>query len=409
MKKRSGFSFLLLIVLGIVSCANGHSSGKKQNEPNRAFETGKVIPKVFCQKDPSTTYALYLPKKYSSSRTYPVILAFDPHGSGNLPLELYHGLAEKYGYIMIGSNESKNGIPVSESDRIIFSLFEEMNLGFSVDTNRIYTLGFSGGSRIASLIALFHGGVAGVIGCGAGFPGIDQPGKYRFDYIGFAGTYDFNMHELIGLDQQLDQQAFNHALFLFDGIHEWPSASLIEKAFKWNECCAMRRNSIPKDDHFINAEKQRIDSLLTIEKNSVDKIGYHRSLKNAISFMKDLSETDSYKKTLTDLEKNPGYKQQSRAQQNLLEKESKEQQELNDDFFFKDLDWWKSRIAGYDKRISSSKNPEDARMCRRLKSYLSLMCYMNYTRLQNKGDVEKAKFAMQVYEVVDPENAAKTK
>ena len=409
MKKYFRFSFLYLISLGFLSCTSGNTPKKGDQTQNPAFENGKVIPSVACLKDPSTKYSLYLPKKYSSSQTFPVILAFDPHGSGNQPLDLYHELAEKYGYIFLGSNDSKNGISISETNRIISALFEEINYRYSIDTSRIYTMGFSGGARIASLIGLFHGGVAGVIGCGAGFPGIDQPGNFHFDYIGFAGTSDFNMNELIRLDEQMDQQNFNHALFLFDGIHEWPSKSLMEKAFIWNECSAMRKNAIPKNEKLILSHKQVFDSTLTKEKNSLDKISYHRDLKNVISFMKGLSEIVSYSRLLSILENDPEYIRQSKALQTLMEKESREQQTLQDDFFFKDIVWWKNKMANYDTRIASNKNLTDARMCKRIKSYLSLMSYINYNRMLNSGDMEKANFALQVYQVVDPENAAKTK
>ena len=403
------FSFLVLIAQGILSCASGHSPKKGEQPQNSTFENGKVIPSVACLKDSSTKYSLYLPKKYSSSQAYPVILAFDPHGSGNLPLELYHELAEKYGYVFVGSNDSKNGLSISETNDIISALFEEIHGRFSVDTNRIYAMGFSGGARIASLMGLFHGGVAGVIGCGAGFPGIDLPAKFRFDYIGFAGTSDFNMNELIRLDEQMSQQEFNHALVLFDGIHEWPSKSLMEKAFIWNECCAMRRNLIPKNEKLIMEEKRFFDSSLTKEKVSMDKISYHRDLKNAISFMNDICETVLYKHLLSDLENDPEYKRQSKALQKLMEKESQEQQALQDDFFSKDIEWWKNKMANYDMRIAGNKNLTDASMCKRIKSYLSLVAYLNYSRMQNSGDMEKASFALQVYKVVDPENAAKIK
>jgi predicted esterase len=409
MKKTLTVYSLVLLFLGFLSCISGHSPKQADQRQNPAFETGKVISEVSCLKDSSTKYALYLPENYSSSRTFPVILAFDPHGSGNLPLELYHELAEKYGYIFIGSNDSKNGVSISETNRIITSLFEEINSRFSIDTNRIYAMGFSGGARIASLIGLFRGGVSCVIGCGAGFPGINQPGKFQFDYIGFAGTYDFNMNELVRLDEQMVQLEFNHALFLFDGIHEWPSKSLMEKAFLWTECCAMRKNQTPKNEKLILSQKQLFDSLLVKDKGTTDKISYHRDLKNAISFMKDLTETVAYKRALYELENDPVYIRQSKDFQRQLEKESQEQQALQDDFFFKDIAWWKERIRNYDQRIKNEKNPADARMCRRMKSYLSLVSYLNYNRMLNSNDKEKAAFSLQVYQIVDPENAAKIK
>ena len=55
------------------------------------------------------------------------------------------------------------------------------------------------------------------------------------------------------------------------------------------------------------------------------------------------------------------------------------------------------------------KNINDVRMYRRIKSYLSLLAYMNYSRMVSNSNKEKADFAYEVYKIVDPENAAKIK
>lgn len=407
MKGGYPFPFLLLIILGFISCASGHSP-KKDGQTSQA-ETGKILPSVPCLKDPNTTYALYLPKKYLPTQKFPLILAFDPHGSGSFPLNLYSDLAEKYGYIMAGSNDSKNGNNIARTEQIIASLLQDIPGRFSVDTGRIYTMGFSGGARTASLIGLYFGGISGVIGCGAGFPVVDQRGTFRFDYIGFAGISDFNMYELLRLDQQLSQNNFNHALFLFDGIHEWPSATMMEKAFQWNKCCAMRRKIIPRDELFLEKVKISLDSLISSDKVASDEISYHRDLANTISYLKDIYETGSYKKMLSDLEQSSVYKKQQSDQQQSMENELQEQKMFTDYFFSRDLDWWKNKIAKYDSRIKAGKNLAEVKKSERLKSFLSLLAYMSYSQMLNSGNTEKADFAFQVYQIVDPGNAAKIK
>jgi predicted esterase len=401
--------FFSLIAVSLLSCTSGNPTGSGKNNSLSDFKRATVIPSISCQKDTSITYALYLPKTLSASHTNPVILAFDPHGCGSLPLQLYQDLAEKYRFIMIGSNNSKNGTDMAETSRIITTLFTELHEQYPIDTNRIYAMGFSGGSRIASLTGLYRGGISGVFGCGAGFPGVDQPARYRFDYIGFAGIYDFNMNELVSLDEQLETLGFNHALFLFQGIHEWPSKPTMENAFLYAELCAMRKKLIPPDENLITAARCRIDTLLRKDLRDGDRISYHRNLSNMVNFLKDLSETSGYRKKLDELENDPAYLKQKQENHTLREKETGEQQFLQENFFTKDVAWWKDRIAGYDKRIGNTKNVQDAAMCRRIKSYMSLVAYMTYTRLVSSGDAEKAKFALEVYGIVDPENASKIK
>jgi hypothetical protein len=93
----------------------------------------------------------------------------------------------------------------------------------------------------------------------------------------------------------------------------------------------------------------------------------------------------------------------------MIGKEMREQQELNEDFFSKDLNWWRKKIANYDLRIRNGKDSTDVRMCKRLKSYLSLLSYMNYNRVSSSHDTIAGNHAMDIYEIVDPENALATK
>src|SRR6476659_1991592 len=73
-----------------------------------SFTTGKIIGKVVCKNDASQSYALYIPVTQNNA-TMPVIYCFDPHGDGVLPLRNYKALADAYHYILVGSNNSKNG------------------------------------------------------------------------------------------------------------------------------------------------------------------------------------------------------------------------------------------------------------------------------------------------------------
>ena len=52
---------------------------------------------------------LYLPPGYSESKRWPIVYAFDPGARGNVPVERYQAAAAKYGYIVAGSNNSRNG------------------------------------------------------------------------------------------------------------------------------------------------------------------------------------------------------------------------------------------------------------------------------------------------------------
>jgi predicted esterase len=402
---------LLLLIPSIlnVSC---QGSGKKNSGTGASSEipgTGKVIPSVNCLNNSTVSYSLYLPSGYSGENKYPVYICFDPHAAGNLPVEKYDSLAGKFGYILIGSNNSKNGLPGNETQSIAGALLGEAKTRYSVDTTRIYLLGFSGGSRIASMLALYGGGIRGVIGCGAGFPGSDQPAQYRFDFIGLAGTADFNMNELVNLDEQLDNAGFRHALLLFDGKHEWPPAEKMEEAFTWNQFCAMKDGTIPKDDDLISQYIIRKKERIMQDEKTGDLYREADDMTQMIRFLDGLQNTDDLKKELSQLRATPEFKKAEAAMNIIREKEMNEQRMYAENFYLKDLDWWRRIIMNYELRITKSKDEQDVLMCKRIMSYLSLLAYMQYSGANSAGNKDKADFALEVYRIVDPENASKIK
>jgi hypothetical protein len=82
---------------------------------------GEIIERLVCLSDPSQSYALYLPSSYTPDRKWPVIYCFDPVARGRVPVEQFKKAAEKYGFILAGSNNSQNGPgePISQVVRIV--------------------------------------------------------------------------------------------------------------------------------------------------------------------------------------------------------------------------------------------------------------------------------------------------
>jgi hypothetical protein len=401
--------FCILIITLIFGCGPGNNKINGNSINKTYLINGKVNAQVSCQKDRNITYALYLPQNYTSARKFPVIIAFDPHGNGVFPLEKYKTLADKYGYILMGSNDSKNGLDMNTEGGIIDALFGETTGRYTIDTTRIYVMGFSGGARIASIIGFYQGGVAGVIGCGAGFPGSSQPARFKPDYISIVGNADFNMNELITLDKKLDEANYTHAMIIFNGKHEWPPVDIMENAFIWTELCSMRKGQIIKNDQIIQNFVQSEKDLISKDKEKGNALAEYNHLLNLTRFVNGLMPVDDLKKSLGEVSKSAAYKSQQKQLQQISGKEKKEQQALNDDFFTKDIGWWKRKIKNYEQLITQGKDSSEVRMYKRLKSYLSLLCYMSYNRVLSSNDSVAAKHAMDIYEVVDPENAASTK
>src|ERR1700722_466491 len=117
---------------------------------------GQIIDDVKCAAHPEQSYALYLPSNYSPQHAWPVIFAFDPRANGRSPVVQYQAAAEKYGYIIAGSKNSRNG-PARVSMTAAQAMLEDLNSRFSIDSKRMYVAGHSGGARFSMDLAMGSG------------------------------------------------------------------------------------------------------------------------------------------------------------------------------------------------------------------------------------------------------------
>jgi poly(3-hydroxybutyrate) depolymerase len=204
---------------------------------------GQTIPEVVCAADPSQSYALYLPSNYSPDRAWPVIFGFDPGGRGGNPVDRYQAAAERYGYIVVGSNNSRNGS--AEIAKVISVLTTDVLLRFRIDSRRAYTAGMSGGARVALSVALGSKAIAGVVASSAGYPDAKPRKTLSFPLFMTAGTEDFNHLEMQMVDRELTSP---HHLAVFEGGHTWLSSNLAMEAIEWMEVQAMKSGVAPRND-----------------------------------------------------------------------------------------------------------------------------------------------------------------
>lgn len=237
--------FIFLLSICNISCSSDHPSDGSGYTPEgppvkrndligvthqfKGFETGKSINHIPCLHDSNETFCLYLPKDYDTLKSWPVIYFFDAHARGKLPIKKYQELAEKYGMIFIGSNNSQNSLKPEVYDKIINDLFRTTQTFLNIDDKRITVSGFSGGAKVAGAAAIKLGNIISVIGCAAPMDASRIGGSY-FNYAGIVGKGDFNYWDMVALDNAFGKTPLKHQLFTFEGIHEWPDKETFSKA-----------------------------------------------------------------------------------------------------------------------------------------------------------------------------------
>ncbi len=404
---------MAIAALFFFSCSSGNSKQSSGADSasvallrayDRSLPRGKVTDSIMCKNQNNKNYALYLPSYYNPGKKFPCIYFFDAHARGSLPLRIYNNLAEKYGFVLVGSNVSKNGTPWPVTNECVKALFEDTRSRINIDPQRVYTSGFSGGSRVAGSVAIMMGGVAGVIGCAAGFPRVENTFQNKFDFFGLVGDYDFNEVEMEQLDGVLDQHGFSHQLLVSDGMHGWAAPSEFETALLWMQVCAMKRNIQQRNDTLISILSDDYDRRIKASVGAGEWIKAGEMLKGMFKTLDGLLDVSTFKKQLSDMEANPAYKKAIAIRQQLQPVEMKEQEELASQFAVQNEGWWKQKISELNRNTKTASSKEESLMNRRLLNYLGLVGYMNANHAIRTGDLENASVYLKVFKMADPEN-----
>lgn len=288
----------------------------------------EIVAKVECKRVRDQSYSLYLPSNYTPKEKWPILYCFDPGARGSLPLVHFKEAAEKYGYILAGSNNSRNGAN-EIALAAINAMWDDTHARFSIDDRRIYAAGFSGGARVAAGAAYRCGGcVAGVIGCGAGFPP-QMPVTSQLPFVFFAtvGVDDFNFPELTLLARNLDVAGVPHRLAMFEGAHEWAPKEVCTRAIEWMEIQAMKTGARSRDESLIDAvlatEARRVRGLEEARNFYQAYLGYRalaadfKGLREVREFEEQAARSQNAKEVLAALREETG---EIRQQREITEK-----------------------------------------------------------------------------------------
>ena len=260
------------------------------------YPRGEVVERVESRSDRQQHYAVYLPSRYSPARRWPLLLLMDPRGQALIPLALVPESAERLGYIVLSSYNSRSDEPVDPNRDALNAMLADAQQDFSLDERRFYLVGFSGTTRAGWEFATeLEGHVAGLIGVGAGLPNgalapaPPGPADHPFAFFGGAGTTDFNYDEVMRLDGVLDRLHWPHRIVAYPGSHTWPKAPVLAQALAWMELQAMRTGLIDVDqgavDSLFEADMQAaralerdghlLDALLRYRSAATDYAGLH--------------------------------------------------------------------------------------------------------------------------------------
>ena len=277
------------------------------------------VTNVVCTTDPRQTYALYLPSGYAPSKSWPIIYFFDPGGRGSRPIELYKDIAEKYGFIFAGSNNSRNFS--GEEAASVNAIWQDTHGRFAIDAKRTYASGFSGGARVAGAMALscVQCQIAGVVAHGAGYPSGKARTKDRLLYYFAVGDRDFNWPEVVTLRREREEQGLPYRVRVYSGTHQWAPLEVMEDAIQWFVLLAMQSGDAPRDEKFINRQFEQLKKQAAEAEKASDAITRLAAYRSLVSDFSGLKDAKEFEVKLSALKQSEALKRSLKQERDLIE------------------------------------------------------------------------------------------
>ena len=393
---------ILISTLSMCLMACGNKSSPSEN-PSPSAKTATLPPltlpsdsliNVQLPSDTQQSYYMYVPSSAHDAKSTPLIIFFDPHGSGRLPIEKYHKLADRFGIALAGSNNSRNGMGINESAQIADNIINDLSTRGGYDTRLMCLAGLSGGAKVALHSVANNQHINNAIYSGAS---IQFNPTHPVHLLGFAGTEDMNYTDLLGFSDIVNRSNPEaNSQVEFKGKHDWPDTATFRKAFFWLDFQLYKQQILPPDSTLVKLFQKETDkTITTLEKQNAMTEAY-LECKNASSFLNGVADVSSYKIKMNSIASGSAYKAQMQQKMETIKKESTEKQRLMAAFQNEDADWWYKTIRGYKASNAASD--------KRLLGFISLACFSYSGQLLTRNDTANAARLLSIYELADPDN-----
>ncbi len=391
--------FIVTITVFVTSCSKKTNSftDSKGNE----FNSEKVYTSINGISDSSLNYAIYFPAKYNGKDILPVLFLLDPHGNGDFPVSKYSSIANKYGYILVGSNNSKNGMSYEYSKKHINALLKDVKTRFKLNEKRMFIGGFSGGAKLAILFANNMPDFIGVMACG-GSLAASSDNEPRYYFAGIVGNKDFNYLEMRQSFNMFDQYGFDYTASVFNGNHEWPPVESFEMGIIGFDIYSTKIKALKSNDEWLQANMLRFQDSISLFADQNRILDKYETLQQARRWYYGLMPVSDMQKEIANTTRSQEFGNQLRNRQSVVKQEVKLRTEFIRAIELRNYEWWKTEVS----KITSFENTNDEKelVKHRLLNYISMASFMLIKNDLNDTNLDNALEKIKIYELVDKNN-----
>jgi len=379
---------IISILPGLVFAC--HFTNKK-NSPVPAVEQTDS-----CLSNPKHTYEVFVPARQSSDTELPLLVAIDPHGSGQTAIEHLKEAASTYPAVLVASNLIKNDDPNYLAE--LNELIADAQKRFPTEKD-IYLTGFSGGARMVLGYAVNHR-VNGVIACGA-FASPTQLAAIHCPVMGLIGMDDFNFPEMVQYILKPEGTPSHVHIELTEASHAWPTKSRLTNVFGWFRLSARvdKGASKPEIAAYVKKQEARIDSL-----SGAGELLQAACIGRNMTSVEAFEKAGSFSAMTNELTGRPAYGEQLSQLTASLQFEFSRRQVYLQSLFSKDESWWKDEISALHEKMVSEPNMMKRMAYKRLGGFLGIVCYSYSQQLAEQKDIPHLEQILMIYRLAEPEN-----
>jgi len=375
------FSISVLAIIIFVAC-----SSETNKETEVKTETNQIVEQssdsiTDVTNESSVNYELILSKDTSNKN---LIVFIDPHGDGNFISDKIKAISDKLNSNIICLNNVENNIP-NYAD-LINQDIKEFSEKTSINPDKIYIVGFSGGARMAYQYAIKNN-VSGIVMCGAGLGNMIE-NYTNFPIALIAGDGDFNFNEQyyspfseIAKDKRVISLSFK-------GKHEWPNNDLLLFAINYVKNDTKSFNYSELMNEFVELQKHNEQYAAFKKIEAINKIF---STDETKADFDNFISSESFKAYIGNFEKS-------------LQQEFDRNNRLANSVLTENWEWWNKQINEIDETIKSSNNQLEKASYQRTRAYLGIVMYSVTSREINNQGSKKIEKYLKIYEKLAPDN-----
>ncbi|MBF0385751.1 MAG: hypothetical protein HQL27_07745 [Candidatus Omnitrophica bacterium] len=184
----------------------------------------------------SPSFIVYIPESINKNAKNPWILGLSPAGNGRDLIPAWKSACDKFGWILVASNDFRNGIAMSKLEPFLLKTIKIAVKSYPVDPNNLYLSGFSGGGMGSHMmIDAYPNLIKGIIVNTCSMQGWANVNTYPRNKIAvfIASPTDFRYEKMKKDKKLLDDCGWKTKWIEFTGGHRWAPPEKYIQAVEW--------------------------------------------------------------------------------------------------------------------------------------------------------------------------------